>query len=84
MITNLRFHVKLNKGGSLMVRHYLALALVSCSLLFALAITAARGATIGIRKFASAILATVFAPEPFRFRDDNPRSIFETRRLGLC
>lgn len=72
-----------------MVRRFFALSALCLSFLLAFspvsaAVDAARSSYSSARNFVSAILATVFAPEPFRFRDGNPRSIFETRRLGLC
>lgn len=32
----------------------------------------------------SACMLALFAPEPFRWLQPTPRSIFETRRLGLA
>lgn len=63
-----------------MVRRFLALSALCLMSLFAFVPVAAGVA----RDFVSALFATVFAPEPRRFAVENPRSIFETRRLGLC
>ena len=46
----------------------------------AFAVAAPPIVSIGIALFG---VLSLFAPRPFRFPDHTPRSIFETRRMGL-